>query len=58
MGSVLTVHAKYQRCVSDSNFHEVEEEVATPRSVLEEPVKLTEKVVEKFDSFKTLAPSK
>ena len=49
----LNFHTKYQCCVSDSNFNE-EEQLATPRTILEEPYRLTSKLVDKIESFKTL----
>ncbi len=50
----LNFHTKYQCCVSDSNFNEEEEQLATPRTILEEPYRLTSKLVDKIESFKTL----
>ncbi len=53
MGNI-TVKSKYQCCIDDSVFNEEEEELATPRSILDEPYRLTSKVVDKIESFKTL----
>lgn len=53
MGNI-SIRTKYQCCVDDSNFNEQEEELATPRSILEEPFKLENKIVDKIDVFKTL----
>ena len=49
----LNFHTKYQCCVS-SYFNEEEEQLATPRTILEEPYRLTSKLVDKIESFKTL----
>ena len=59
MGLILTIRSKYQCCVDDSNFDENEEEINTPRqSLMKEPFKLTENIVEKIDSFRTTVESK
>ncbi len=50
----LNFHTEYQCCVSDSNFNEEDEQLATPRTILEEPYRLTSKLVDKIESFKTL----
>ena len=53
MGTII-IKDKYQCCISDSNFNEEEEQLATPRTILEEPYRLTSKVLDKIESFKTL----
>ena len=53
MGNI-SIRTKYQCCVDDSNFNEQEEELATPRSILEEPFKIENKIADKIDVFKTL----
>ena len=60
MGLILTIRAKYQCCVDDSAFNENEEEFnSTPRnSVMKEPFKLTENIIDKIDSFRTTVDGK
>ena len=53
----FNIHTKYQCCIEDSNMQEEEEQLQTPRSILEEPFKLSEKIVdkvEKVDIFQTI----
>ena len=50
MGNI-SVKTRYSCCISESNLNEEEEEIATPRSVLKQPFKIENEIVE---SFKTL----
>ena len=49
MGNI-SVKTKYSCCISESNLNE-DEEIATPRSVLKQPFKIENEIVE---SLKTL----
>lgn len=53
MGNI-SIKTNYQCCVDDRIFNEDEEQLATPRSVLEEPFKIENKVADKIETFKTL----
>ena len=54
MGNLIIKNIKYYCCVSESTFNDNESLMETPRSVLEEPFKISEKVLDNLGSFKTV----